>query len=379
MPQQRQVFGSARRNLGSMRSLRVVLLLTLGLGLLPGLAHADPSVATGVAPERFDDEEECLEATPAAYAVPGASDELTLEVLVLLDGPTLEQGRKVMDRAADAYTPLGIELRPHYEEVDFVPENVTADRESSHYRRLVQDAKDHTVGVRPPDVDLVYVMTSKDIEGAAGFADCIGGVRYPNRAYSVGEFHEQEVLSVGLNFYVDRNAETVSHELGHLMGAHHHYANCAQGVGADDVTNREPAPCTLMFNFLDFTSINFSAINSAVVTGHAEQFASDTPGSDLVFDRVVELTLKGHLRAEGVVSSSGPKKCVARVPLDIVRHDGRSWIHVTTTKTDRAGRYRVTLEDGSFSYRAQVGVHELDGGKAGYCRQSVTQPAEHKH
>jgi len=366
-----------------MRPLGAALLATLVLGFLPGLAAADPAV--GLAPpigSFIDDEEECLEATPAAYDLPSPDRELVLEVLVLLDGPTLEDGRKVLERAADSYSPMGIELRPKYEIVDFEPETVDGNTESSHYRRLVQDAKDHTVGERPPDIDLVYVMTTKAIDGAAGFADCIGGVRYPNRAYSVGEYHAEEVLSLGLNFYVDRNAETLSHELGHLMGAHHHYANCGQGAGADDVTNREPAPCTLMFNFLDFTSINFSALNAAVVTGHAEAFASDTPSPSMVFDRRIQLKLKGHVRAEGVATTTGPKTCVQRVQVEIARRYRAQdqWGVLGAVKTDRSGRFRMELaEDAPALYRAQVRVMELDGGKGGYCRQFATAAITHTH
>lgn len=354
--------------------------MALVLGLLPGPAAADPSIGGGPPVGPFiDEEEECLEPSPAAYSVPGEDKELVLEVLILLDGPTLEEAREVLDRAADSYSPLGIKLRPKYEVVDFEPERATADTESSHYRRLVQDAKDHTVGERPPDVDLVYVMTTKDIEGAAGFADCIGGVRYPNRAYSVGEFYEKEVLSFGANFYVDRNAETLSHELGHLMGAHHHYANCGQGAGADDVENREPAPCTLMFNFLDFTSINFSVINSAVVTGHTEAFASNTPSPGMVFDRKIEFRLRGHIQAEGVVTTTGPKACAAHTLVELVRRDKDTWVPLGGVRTDRAGRFQMKLEDTPALYRAQVRVTELDGGKAGYCRQFATAPVMHAH
>lgn len=361
-----------------MRTARVLVAISIVLVMLPSLALAGSASRT-MGPT--DKEEECLEPTPAEYSVPtDPQDEVSLEVLVLLDGPTLEQGQKVMARAADAYKPLGIELRPRYESVDFEPDRTEDTDEISHYRRLVQDARYHTAGERPPDSDLVYVLTSKTIDGAAGFADCIGGVRYPNRAYAVGEFHEQEVLSFGLNFYVDRNAETLAHELGHLMGAHHHYANCAQGVGADDVTNREPAACTLMFNFLDFTSINFSTINAATVKGHALAYASNTPTADKVFDRIVSISLTGHLRAKGKISAKGPRACVAGVEVEIVKAGANGqWTRGATAITNRSGAYRADLDDASGSYRARVFVSELNDGQDGYCRQFVTEPVAHSH
>ena len=362
-----------------MRKLRAVLATVFAFGLLPGLALANSSVT--LAAPATDKEEECLEPTPAAQSIPTDPEEgVSLEVLILQDGPTLEEAKEVVTRAADAYKPLGIELRASFEVVDFAPERTAGTEEFSHYRRLVRDAKTHTAGRRPPDTDLVYVLTSKSIDGAAGFADCIGGVRYPHRAYAVGEFHKEEVLSFGANFYVDRNAETLGHELGHLMGAHHHYANCAQGIGPDDVANREPAPCTLMFNFLDFTSINFSVINSAIVKGHALAYASDTPTSDEVFDRSVSIALTGHLRAEGTVTSKGPKACFAGVGVEILKEgDEGAWAQVARAGTNRSGNYRVDLKDEAGNYRAQLSVLELDNGKSGYCRQFVSEPVAHTH
>lgn len=357
-----------------LRAVLVALVLTVAL---PNLGWGHPTTSGGP----IDDEEECLEPTPAEASVPGnPEDGVTLEVVILLDGPTVEQAEAVVDRAADAYLPLGIELVPRYEVVDFAPERTDGGEEISHYRRLVGDAKSHTAGRRPPDSDLVYVLTSKAIDGAAGFADCIGGVRYPHRAYAVGEFHEEEVLSLGLNFYVDRNAETLAHELGHLMGAHHHYANCAQGVGADDVTNREPAPCTLMFNFLDFTSINLSAINGAVVKGHAIAYAAETPSPEDVFDRTVSISLKGHLQARGAISTSGPTACRKAIGVWIQKLEtGGMWRLVATVTTNPAGRYRTPLDDADGTYRAQIPVKELDGPKTRYCRQASSGAATHSH
>ena len=362
-----------------MRNLRAALAVFVVVGLLPGLALASPQGASVRA--AIDREEECLEPTPAQQSIPTDPEEgVSLEVVVLLDGPTLEEGKEVVARAADAYKPLGIELRAFFEPVDFAPENTVGTEEISHYRRLIEDAKTITAGRRPPDSDLVYVLTSKSIDGAAGFADCIGGVRYPWRAYSVGEFHKEEVLSFGANFYVDRNAETLAHELGHLMGSHHHYANCAQGIGADDVTNLEPAPCTLMFNFLDFTSINFSTINAAIVKGHALAYAADTPTADEVFDRTVSISLSGHLRAEGRVTTTGPMKCLAGVAVEILEErEPDTWARTSTAVTNRKGIYRADLEDETGAYRARLPVLELDDGKAGYCRQFISDPVAHSH
>ena len=66
----------------------------------------------------------------------------------------------------------------------------------------------------------------------------------------------------------------LGHEIGHLLGAHHEYGNCVQGIGVEDVTNREPAACTLMMSFVDFQSLRFGAIDGSVIRGHAESYAA---------------------------------------------------------------------------------------------------------
>jgi len=50
-------------------------------------------------------------------------------------------------------------------------------------------------------------------------------------------------------------------------------ANCAEGTKTEQEV-LEGSPCTLMSNFIDFDSINFSALNRHVVRGHAVDFAS---------------------------------------------------------------------------------------------------------
>lgn len=61
--------------------------------------------------------------------------------------------------------------------------------------------------------------------------------------------------------------------IGHLMGVHHHYANCVEGNLASDGTG-DLSPCTLMFNFVEIQSVNFGILEGLVARGHAVQFAS---------------------------------------------------------------------------------------------------------
>jgi hypothetical protein len=224
-------------------------------------------------PNEFDTERECLEPVPDSAGIAGVTDEgqdVSLDVYVLLDGVSPERGEAVFAQAAKSYSPLGITMNWKMRAVSFIGDDAT---------NLISQAKSVFQGQRPNKFDIVYILTSKDIQvfgqyGVAGLADCIGGVRFPERAFAVGEVIPFEDLAVGpLTFYVNATAETAAHEIGHLMGGHHHYANCVEGAPAG-LEDGEPAPCTLMFNSLDFMARPFGQVNAAIVRGHAVNYAS---------------------------------------------------------------------------------------------------------
>lgn len=233
-----------------------------------GVARASRDV-----PTEATDPVSCLQPTPATVGVAGVTDSgqtVSLDVAVLLDGVDLGLGNQIMTKAAEAYAPLGVNLNVvSYKSVSFT---------GTEGADQIQQAKNFYGGRRPAGADLVFVLTSKDITdagdtGLAGLADCIGGVRFPTRAFAVGEAVGIEPFNVGpFIFEVDAHPEIAAHEMGHLMGAHHHYANCVEGLLQGEVT--DVSPCTLMFNFVDFQSLNFSQLNRAVVRGHAVQYAS---------------------------------------------------------------------------------------------------------
>jgi Metallo-peptidase family M12B Reprolysin-like len=233
-----------------------------------GVARSTKEV--GIDPEDLNT---CLEAVPAAVGVGGVTDDgrtVAIDVAVLLDGVSLGLGNQIMAKAAEAYAPLGLDLRAvSYRSVAFT---------GTEGADIIQQAKNYYGGVRPAGSDLVYVLTSKDITdagdtGLAGLADCIGGVRFPYHAFAVGEAVGIDPINIG-PFVLEVNAhpEIAAHEMGHLMGAHHHYANCVEGILEGEATDL--SPCTLMFNFVDFQSLNFSQVNRAVVRGHAVQYAT---------------------------------------------------------------------------------------------------------
>ncbi len=237
------------------------------LTVLSALAgSASPAAA---APIEIGHIPECLEVVPAAISLqPGATT--NLDTRVLLDGVSAERGQAVFETAKRSYAPLGVNLVPSFEAVSFSGTDAAG---------LNAQAKAHNGGQRPAGIDVVYTLTNKDIQAdgntaVAGLADCIGGVAFPDSAFAVGEnLTVDEAVLLGIpELTLARNltAKVASHEIGHLMGAHHHYANCVEGLLTE---TDEISPCTLMFNIVDASSLNFSTLEGLVVRGHAELYA----------------------------------------------------------------------------------------------------------
>ncbi len=224
-------------------------------------AHAAP-IEIGHIPE-------CTEAVPAAIAPPSSTPE-TLVTRVLLDGVSSAQAATYTAQARRAYGPMGISfVVDAYEAVSFSGDDAQG---------LINQAKARFGGARPAGTDFVYVLTSKDIQAGgqtavAGLADCIGGIAFPARAFAVGEVLDPDSSSLaGLTLTGNLTAKVFAHEIGHLLGAHHHYANCAEGIPSD--ANELGTPCTLMFNDVGFSSLAFSTVNQLVVRGHTEAYSN---------------------------------------------------------------------------------------------------------
>ncbi len=208
---------------------------------------------------------ECTQLVPGAIALDNLP--VTLDVRVLLDGVSQTQAEQVVAVAGQAYAPHLLTFSASYETVSFTGADALG---------LVTQARDHFGGARPSGIDLVYVLTSKDItaepagNAVAGLADCIGGVAFAEHAFAVGENLADDPLNLVLyNAGTELAAKTFAHELGHLLGGQHHYANCVEtlpGIGGNI--------CTLMFNELTVQHSQFSTLNSIVVRGHAQLFAA---------------------------------------------------------------------------------------------------------
>jgi hypothetical protein len=241
-------------------------------------------VAQAARKQPVDTVRECMELVPENVQVPvlDSGQPVELSVLLLLDGTEAGAAQQLMARAAESYRPLNINL--------VLKGTKTVTYNSTVSEELIAAAKATMGGKTPKGIDIVGVFTNKEMQAATGGAgtvvgqaDCIGGIRWDDTSFLVvSDIRDIEnpstgqtgtLNSLGLNPNVDAAAEVFAHEIGHLMGAHHHYANCVEGnltsAGPSDVS-----PCTLMFPAVNFSSLNFSALEGATVRGHAVNHAT---------------------------------------------------------------------------------------------------------
>lgn len=340
---------------------------------------------------RFDDEaEECLEAVPAAASVSGVTDhgrEVFLDVHLVLDEVPRERAAQVMEQAQHAYSPLGITLRTTYQMVSFPPQKMARDFElsepvpASERKYLFDRTKEAVGGERLPHSDLVYLLTNDAILGAAGIADCIGGVRYPPRAFAIGE--EQEDLDSEPICCTLATAKIAAHELAHLLGAHHHYANCAEGA-VEKPNDTHLGTCTMMFNDVGLVNLRFSVVEGAVVRGHAVEFADETPervsAAAGTHARSLTLKLSRHRGVTGRLDAENGVACSGEVPVSLERRDKDGWVRTETTVTGSDGSFAFNVPHEPGRYRAIA--QEFGGGDEGKnlytCTAASSAPITHR-
>lgn len=239
-------------------------------------------VAQPVRGEPVDVVRECIELVPENVSVLDSGQVVELSVMLLLDGTDALVAEQIMARAAESYRPLNIDL--------VLKKTKTVSYDTTVSGELIDLGKETVGGVPPKGIDIVGVFTNKTMQSGTGGAgtvvgqaDCIGGIRWDDTSFFVmSDIRHIEdpqsgttgtLNSLGFNPNVDASAEVLSHEVGHLLGAHHHYSNCVEGnlssAGPTDLS-----PCTLMFPAVNFASLNFAALEGATVRGHTVEHAS---------------------------------------------------------------------------------------------------------
>ena len=250
-------------------------------------------------------------ATSTAHLT-GTPSRIRLEVRVMLDleegvevariDRSTEEGEAEYQAAGDAlyqkmldlfevspqsYTPLGVDMTfVGWDLLAPLKTDGTPRTRTTETQEILDLAKAQYGGQRPEGADVVYIASDLDLmaigtNAVAGQADCIGGVANPRDAFAVGEVGDNLVdpkdgIPIGpVNFYRDFAAKIMAHEVGHLMGGHHHYQECGTPGSVQSAVGRsELGACTLMTNAVDFQTLPFSTLNGIVVRGHAEQFAA---------------------------------------------------------------------------------------------------------
>ena len=241
----------------------------------------------GVAP-RIDEEIDCLEPVPHHVdlgATPLDGKRAAVDVLVLLDEVSLAAGVAAAKDATRAYKAIGVDLRPRFAAVEVPADGTTTGLDGKRHgtastTRALDVAKAAVGGRVPAGVEVVFLLTGKELYlgddepntddrsyAVAGLADCIGGIALAHRAFAVGEHLLLEAMEP-VDFASGLPGKILAHEVGHLLGGHHHYANCVEQAPAGTL-DRSADVCTLMFNDVSLIGHRFSNVNRAVVRGHA--------------------------------------------------------------------------------------------------------------
>lgn len=245
-------------------------------GLIDTDARAAPAVALG---EKTDGGPDCLSAVvdpaPATMLIDGVAMR-TLDVAFPTDeGYVAAHDDWVGDMVAMANTLDALYERDFGLSISIVHTIVVPDADmpgltSATY--LDQIAAYYATHYLDLPRDAVYLSVGNANASFGGQAACIGGAGFPDEAYGVGttdsggpySFTGFETLLPGQHYKI------AAHEVGHLLTAHHHHANCVETAPAYDPLITLDG-CTVMINDWGLIHPTFSSLNRLVVRGHADQ------------------------------------------------------------------------------------------------------------
>lgn len=215
--------------------------------------------------QHVDDERDCQQIPPERVPSPLADDGkvLPMEVRVLVDRRDLAVARKHMAVTVGVFQRIGIALRVSYDAVQLPSFRGARDVREAAFGY----ARARYGGQRPRGTDVVYVMTR---DWAGGFADCIGGIADPTRAFALGSV--DYALEGIVPAPTTDEGHIAAHELGHLLAAHHHYANCAEAQPAEALRG-EPGPCTVMNPAAYSNTGSVGTLERAYFRSYAREYA----------------------------------------------------------------------------------------------------------
>ena len=235
---------------------------TVGVSSLAGgVGGATPYTAHArLGGKAVDREGECFVGDGGLAALQAEDDGAVLPLslrLVTAPADAAEVRRKVIPAVIETYARIGVRVR--------VSLDVRPLRPGGYPYEQVRQAYG---GRRPAGVDVVHVVSDLF---AGGYGDCIGGVAYPERAFSTGALHYAPEGTVTVPTVPA--AVIVAHEVGHLLGAQHQMASCAEAAGQQVQQRPSDGPCTVMSPAAVQAAEVFSTWERAAIRSYVRRYA----------------------------------------------------------------------------------------------------------
>ena len=247
-------------------------------GAIVALLLVSLSGAGAASPRRFAltidrVEEDCLQIPPdeTPPLALNTKEPLDLQVRVMFERGDRSVVKEHMESTDLSFERIGIDLDVSYDGLRVPQEwkrrvdTSSGGRGDLHFELM----KDRYGGERPKGIDVVYFFSRY---WAGGMADCIGGVRFPDRAFAFGSVDysiEGIVPAPTVNEGV-----IASHEIGHLLGAHHHYSNCVEAPARGALAG-QAAACTTMSPSATVASAFFGVIEASFLRHYTKEYAQD--------------------------------------------------------------------------------------------------------
>jgi hypothetical protein len=194
----------------------------------------------------------------ACDAIPGelppipaeTARELPLRILYLVERRDLHRARALAAATVRDFGKIGIKVTPSYDAPSSFRVKPDVDDTNAHPNTLFKAMRERYGGSRPKNVDVVYLFTR---QWPSGQASCINGILRADQAFALGPVE-------GGATQPDRLQYLATHETGHLLGARHEDANCAESIGS--TTSGSPG-CTVMFPSNRLMTGTFSTMETA--------------------------------------------------------------------------------------------------------------------